>query len=195
MRILFLALVSILTAMINIGFIAWIERPKDMQKYFKIVAAAGLMSILFCRCGSPVQQIIFCIVNATLLLAAYIDFKTQEVYRAIWIIPMIITGIDIPRTKTAVLYLVIFLALQLFLFSKFYGKADSFCFCLCAETIIMLNGQLIVCLIHMLIALALMFIANLCKHNVDKRLKLKKPEPFIPYIYASWFLIIFWLNG
>lgn len=195
MRILFLTFISILTIMINIGFIAWAERTKDIQKYFKIAAIAGVMSILFCRCESTVQQVIFCIVNTVLLLTAYIDFKTQEVYRIIWIIPMAIAGVGIPHTKTAVLHLIIFFALQLFLFSRFYGKADSFCFCLCAETIIMSNGQLIDCLIHMLMALTLMFITNLCKHNVNKRLNLKKSEPFIPYIYASWLLILFWLNG
>ncbi len=195
MRILFLALVGFLTAMINIGFVIWVEKTKDIQQYFKIALAAGITGMLFCGCQGTAQQIILCIANATLLFTAYIDFKTQEVYRVIWIIPMVIAGIGIPRTKETALNLTIFFILQFFLFSKFYGKADSFCFCLSAETIAMSNGQLLDCLIHMLIALFLMFAINLYKHNVDKHLKLKKPEPFIPYIYVAWILIIFWING
>lgn len=195
MRILFLALVSVLTAMINIGFVIWAEKTKDIQQYFKFALVAGITGMLFCGCQGTAQQIILCIANATLLFTAYIDFKTQEVYRVIWAFPMAIAGMGISYTKEAILSLGIFFILQFFLFSKFYGKADSFCFCLSAETIVISNGQLLDCLIHMLIALTLMFVANLCKHNVDKHLKLKKPEPFIPYIYIAWIFIIFRLNG
>lgn len=187
--------VGFLVAFLYACFTAWIDNEKNIQDNLKIAVIAGVSGAFIARQEGFAQQIVICVANAVLLFAAYTDNKKQEIYRITWALPMGIALMGMPHTKEAMLGLVFFATLQLLLFSRFYGKADSFAFCLCAGALSTVNGKPLDYLIQMLIALVLLLFINLWKHNVDRKLKLKKPVPFIPYIYTSWIIITILLIG
>ncbi|MBQ4536127.1 MAG: hypothetical protein II994_00750 [Lachnospiraceae bacterium] len=137
------------------------------------------------------------IVNGCFLFAMVMDLKVQKVYHFVWWIAggaaWVIWYIE---SREHILWLVFFWILQQRLFTRFYGKADGHAFSICAILRVALGGTMEDIWCHMIVAFGLLALVQLYKRNVDAKGKLKKPVPFIPYIwltfwfYPGWFLSI-----
>ncbi len=88
------------------------------------------------------------------------------------------------------IFLTVFLFLQLFFFSKMYGKADCYAFCVCGLTLFGLNMHIYHCFMHMLVAYFILFILQFLRKNIAKTGNLKTPVAFLPYITASFLIIL-----
>lgn len=84
----------------------------------------------------------------------------------------------------------LFVLLQLKLFSKMYGRADCYAFCVCALAEAAAGLGIVEFLIHMLAAFCLLAVIQGIHRNIDRRGNLKQPVPFLPYItLAFWTLL------
>ncbi len=85
---------------------------------------------------------------------------------------------------------ILFLILQLCFFSKLYGRADCYAFCVCGLAFLGLNMHIYHCLMHMLVAYFILFVIQLLRKNIGKSGNLKVPIAFLPYITASFLIIL-----
>ena len=87
-----------------------------------------------------------------------------------------------------------FVLLQLLLFPKMYGRADCYAFSVCAVAEAAAGLSLTGYLLHMLLSFILLaFVQALC-HNIDRRGKLRRPVPFLPYITLAFWALL-WYSG
>lgn len=95
------------------------------------------------------------------------------------------------RPVTVLWYLGVYMAIQLGLFSRLYGKADCYAFCVCAIAEASLGMTLFDYLILTLLAVFLLFPIQLYRRNIAKNGNLKRPVAFLPYITTAFAVHIF----
>ncbi len=127
---------------------------------------------------------------SSLMLAAYCDYCTTEIYDFVYT-PALIAGVStlflkhVSQTHVVLTELIIFILLQLLLFRHFYGFSDCIAFSVCAIWMASSGGELYEYFILMTIAYMLLILVQACKRNIDKKGRLKKPIAMIPYIVVA----------
>jgi len=128
----------------------------------------------------------------SMIMACIMDLREQMVYRFVWLIAGLAAvllivlhdreyglGIDI-----WVEY-ILFVVIQYFWFSRFYGRADCHAFCVCAAVMLANGMGLKDWLIHMLFTFFGLSVVQLIRCNIRTDGRLKKPVPLIPYITVA----------
>jgi Flp pilus assembly protein protease CpaA len=140
------------------------------------------------------QMILWSIIAFSLLFACATDLKTCEVYNVTWWISgaaaaglWLIYGMP---TWQICAELTFFCLLQCFFFSRMYGRADCYAFCVCAASCAPLGFGCFEYLVHMAFAFGALAALQLLRRNIDKRGNLKQPVAFLPYISASFALLL-----
>lgn len=130
-----------------------------------------------------------------LAFACITDCRTCLVYNFTWWIAGAAAGVLLFAERERLegdflLELVIFILLQLLLFSRMYGRADCYAFCVCAVAEAAVGLPLSGYLFHMLLSFLLLAFVQGLRHNIDKGGNLRRPVPFLPYItLAFWALL------
>ena len=130
----------------------------------------------------------------SLITASVEDIRTKSVTNAVWWIfsaglPLLLffeSGIGPDRIAECVLVI----AVQEFVMSRAYGRADSHAFSCCAVFLILSGSGLEGHILHMSLSLVILTVVQMLRGNVDRNLKLKTPVPFIPYISVSFALAL-----
>lgn len=141
------------------------------------------------------RLVLWSVIAVCLLFACITDCRTCQVYNFTWWISgtaallLLATGEKSMDVECAA-ELGFFMLLQLKLFSKMYGRADCYAFCVCALAEAAAGLGLAGYLVHMLTAFCLLAVIQGIRRNVDRRGNLKQPVPFLPYItLAFWTLL------
>lgn len=139
-----------------------------------------------------------CLFWGSLLTATLMDMKTKTVVNVIWWISLFgsIGMIWLSSADNISGYsdFGLFCGLQLFFFSRFYGRADSYAYIACAAYGLASGWNLRMFLTHMLISFLLLALVQIPRKNVDSRGNLHRPVAFVPYISIA-FLFLFWYYG
>lgn len=139
------------------------------------------------------------ILTGCLLFAGITDIYIGKAYHFIWWLGMAagvlafwLKGRQMPPSYFAVLSVSIaaFVLLQQIFFARFYGRADCHAFCVCAFAEGSFGMGMMAFLVHMVLAFGLLAIVQRLRHNIGKYGYLKREVPFLPYITASFFIII-----
>lgn len=135
----------------------------------------------------------------SLLYGCITDIKSRMVYNFTWWTGGLAAGVLLWRSleagqPAAVLWqLSVYMILQLALFSRLYGRADCYAFCVCAVAEASFGMRLADHLMLMLTALILLFPVQLWRRNIGKDGNLRQPVAFLPYIMSAFGLhIILW---
>lgn len=134
--------------------------------------------------------------------AVIMDRKTRSVYRFLWWIAggagamlLLSSGaLTVREAPERIGGLLLFAMLQFTLFSRMYGLADCYAFTCCSMVLCSLGGGIREYLLQMLLAILLLGIVQLFRKNVNRRGNLREPVAFLPYIAASFFLMVFQLS-
>lgn len=149
------------------------------------------IAVLLHRWGTAGQ--LFCgILAAYLITASITDLQICQVYDFLSVITAA-AGIGmllLLEKRDWGPALAVFLFLQMFLFKRMYGRADSYAFCVCAIFESMFRPGLLTYLLHMGAAFLALGAVQLWKKNVNRQGNLKKPVPFLPYIAATVWLFL-----
>lgn len=128
-----------------------------------------------------------------LLVATIADIQTYEVYDFLHVIGAS-TGIII-LIKQGIVFshwqgLLVFVAMQVFIFGRLYGLADCMGFCVCAIYICIRNPSTLMYLFHMALAFCILGVVQGARGNINKKGNLKEPVAFFPYItFSVWFFL------
>lgn len=160
-----------------------------------------------------VETVTLCMFGILLIHAAMEDHKYKHVRRYVWYIAGMIGGVlyylnaftacgqmgiiihrQYKREWELLAEILCFGLLQLRLFSKLYGRADSYAFICCSMVLSAFGDGMLAYLLHMLVAVALLGIVQLAYGNVGKDGNLKIPVAFVPYITVSFFICVFTRN-
>ena len=160
-----------------------------------------------------IEMVMLSMFGILLVHAALEDHKYKRVRRYIWYISGMIGGVlysmnaftacgqmgiiihrQYKREWELLAELICFGLLQLRLFSKMYGRADSYAFICCSMVLSAFGDGMLVYLVHMLVAVVLLGAMQLAYGNVGKDGNLKIPVAFVPYIVVSFFICIFARN-
>lgn len=128
-----------------------------------------------------------------LLVATITDVQTYEVYDFLHVIgafPGIIILIKQGIGFSNWLGLLLFMAMQFFIFGRLYGLADCMGFCVCAIYICIRNPSTLTYLFHMALAFCILGIVQGARKNINKKGNLKEPVAFFPYITFSVWLFL-----
>lgn len=162
-----------------------------------------------CGCG----KVLLSVMGGCLLLACVTDILFCQVYNFIWwpglAAALAVTGRrcsllcaareGLPGICTAFMdvfgSLLIFWMVQTFVFRRMYGRADYYAFCVCAAAETAEGMGLAGFLGHMLLAYALLLPVQAVRRNIDRKGNLKQPVPFLPYITASFWMMLVLSEG
>lgn len=136
------------------------------------------------------------ILAGCLILACITDYKSCEVYQFTWWIAgfatLLLMWKDLREGNrlsfSLTILLLVYVLLQEYFFCKFYGKADSHAFVVCAGALFGLGMNFRDCLLHMLLAFGGLAVVQLFRGNINRRGNLKKPVAFLPYITISFWI-------
>lgn len=128
----------------------------------------------------------------SLLYGCATDIKSQRVYNFTWWFGGLAAGGLLWRSlcaqqSAAMLgYLTAYMVLQFGLFSRMYGRADCYAFCVCAIAEASLGRGFSDYLILMLLSLFLLFPVQLLRGNIARNGNLREPVAFLPYISLAF---------
>lgn len=140
------------------------------------------------------KWILWVVIALCFLEACVTDCRTREVYNVTWWISgaaaavLLVWSGEAERRLLQELFL--FWVIQMTIFSKLYGKADCYAFCVCAAAEASEGMGLREYLLHMAAAFALLTVVQLLRRNVDGRGNLKRAVPFLPYITLAFALLL-----
>ena len=127
-------------------------------------------------------------------VAFSMHWRTSEVYNFLWWIAGAASLILIWERGMGNLELLlpwgVFCGIQLLLFSRMYGKADCYAFCVCALYGSGKGWGFYEALVHMFLAFSMLAVVQLVRRNVNTAGNLKYPVPFLPYITASYIVAL-----
>ena len=139
------------------------------------------------------MQLLQTFIISSLLLAAWTDYYTQLIQDIIYL-PGIASGIlwliYYNPGANILINLIIFVAIQLFIFRNLYGDSDCLAYILCAMYLSGCGKSLIDYLLFMLLTVLIDLIVQIRKKNISHG-KLRKPGPLIPYIAGAMLLYRF----
>lgn len=182
----------------NLGLLAiqrfdkteWMLRQKELVI---IIGSSGVNAMIIAQFVSvrEWEKLLLAVVAGCLLLACITDCRTCEVYQFTWWIAGIagMIWLFISVAETDLCSLLFYCLLQELLFCKFYGKADSHAFVVCALVLYGMGGGFLDCILHMLSAFCCLTVVQILRHNVNRKGNLKRAVAFLPYITVS-----FWIN-
>lgn len=133
------------------------------------------------------KKYLYCIYIAYMVTAVYCDVCTQYVYRFLYI-PAVIAGIRVfmlnqPGMNTIMLFC-LFSLLNLLLFRRFMGRADTVTFIISVLFFGEIGGNLLLSgLSHMLLSMLFLFLIKWRK--IDFMTGSIQPTAFMPYIAAA----------
>ncbi len=168
--------------------------PLKRSMYLVIAAAAFGKACLIRRLAAedpPGSWFLLCVAGGCLLFASVTDHVICQVYQFTWwpLIAAVLPGVwNMRRDESALLFL--FFLLQFIVFGRMYGRADCYGFCACAAVEAVRGEGFLYFCTHMLCAWLLLVFVQLLRGNVGRGGRLKKPVPFLPYISASFWLIM-----
>ena len=132
---------------------------------------------------------------ACLIYASISDIRTKEVSDIVWWIALadiiVYEMLSSASLKALPLFeslLIIFI--QQKIMSRYYGRADSHAFSCCALFWAVSGKCLEMHILHMTLSLVLLTAVQFARHNIGPAWKLKNPIAFIPYISASFALVL-----
>lgn len=130
------------------------------------------------------------LVIVCLLFACATDCRTCRVYNVTWWISGAAAAVLLGRSGAWQLLpeLGFFCLLQLKLFSRMYGKADCYAFCVCAAAGASEGFGCMEYLLHMALAFGILAAVQLGHRNLDRRGNLRQPVAFLPYITVAFLL-------
>lgn len=145
------------------------------------------------RKGAGVIRIMaYIMLSGGLLMASWMDRKDCWVYNYVWwwclpwaCLLALSEGWNI-RTWIAAAG---FTALQQLVFGHMYGRADCHAFSVCALAECTGDTGILWPLCHMLLAVILLTVVQLFHGNVTRDGRLRVPQPFIPYITVSFWMV------
>ena len=139
------------------------------------------------------SMILWAVIAGCFLFACVTDCRTCEVYNFTWwlsgtaaVLLMFLNGGESAKILPQLCF---FCLLQLLVFSKMYGRADCYAFCVCAMAEASAGKGLFEFLLQMLLAFGVLTVVQFFRGNVDAGGKLKQPVPFLPYITLAFVMI------
>lgn len=154
------------------------------------------------RCAAEIGSawMCLCIILGCLMTACITDLLYYKVHNFLWwvsgatatcmVFRLWITRLSDRKFYGELAGLLIFILLQLLFFSKMYGRADCYAFCVCAAAEFGLGMHIFEFLLHMLVAYIILFIIQIYRKNIGKTGNLKASVAFVPYITASFLIIL-----
>lgn len=131
--------------------------------------------------------ILLSITVSCLVTASVMDIETHLIYNYVWWLGK---GIGILMMllydNRMWLSMLLFCAMQEYIFSKMYGRADCHGFAVCSMAEAAFGMGMREYLLHMLIAFGIMGVLQLLRGNVGRNGKLKESIPFLPYITVAF---------
>lgn len=181
--------------------------PMNRRRYLGVMGASAVegMAVTLLTEGEPWQgRFLLSVIGGALLLASVTDLLLCQVYNFIWwpalCAALILLGQQWHLCRLYGLredafwerlcFLVLFVILQLMVFGRMYGRADSYAFCVCAAAGAArgMDGQGM--LVHMLLAYGFLLLAQAFCRNIDRRGNLKRKVPFVPYIVMAFWIVL-----
>ena len=170
-------------------------RPEKRVRVTVLTAciAGALLNGFVLGQGEFFARISLSLLMGCLLLACITDIAICQVYNFVWwisgvaAIALLIGGR--PETKT-IWEVLLFCVIQMILFTRLYGRADCYAFCVCAIAETGLGFGLFGFLMHMLLSCLLLAAVQAARRNIGSGGRLKSPVPFLPYITAGFYLIL-----
>lgn len=184
--------------------IGWLDQTIELsRRRMLLIAIAGIMGnwLLIWRMESQdfFSRILMAVILGCLLLACVTDLAICQVHNFVWWFGGIAAGLllwaELKRAPVAVSNvlpeLITFCVIQIMLFSRLYGRADCYAFCVCAGTEAGLGMGMRDFLEHMLFSFFLLTVVQAFRKNISLKGNLKEPVPFLPYITAAFYLLLF----
>lgn len=166
-----------------------------------VCVTAGILSRPVNVSQTALETMLLDILIGCLLFASITDLYIGKAYNFIWWIGTA-SGLLIFWHRSSrmsdyhlamlSISLFIFTVLQQIFFARFYGRADCHAFCVCAFAEGSLGMGMTAFLIHMVLAFGLLIIVQGSCCNIGKYGRLKRPVPFLPYITASFLIMMVW---
>lgn len=143
---------------------------------------------------------LWAVIAVCLLAACIMDLRTCLVYNAVWWIGGTAALLLLILNRKVIdpenfLWLGVFAALQMGLFSRMYGRADCYAFCVCAAAGASLGMGPAGFLTHMLLAFGLLAAVQALRRNIGRDGNLKRPVPFLPYITLAFWALLWYYNS
>ena len=184
--------------------IGWLDQTIELsRRRMLLIAIAGIMGnwLLIWRMESQdfSSRILMAVILGCLLLACVTDLAICQVHNFVWWFGGIAAGLllwaELKRAPVAVSNvlpeLITFCVIQFVLFSRLYGRADCYAFCVCAGTEAGRGMGMRDFLEHMLFSFLLLTVVQAFRKNISLKGNLKEPVPFLPYITAAFYLLLF----
>lgn len=193
MKVLFLGMVITTVWVICLEVVKRLDAPKWMVKRKEYIRWMGISVVNTLLIANRMERldlaIKWSVLAGCLIFACITDCKCCQVYQFVWWMGGICGVFCLPENMENLPELVLFGILQEFFFCRFYGRADSHAFVVCALMQSGMGMGLREYLIHMLLAFGGLGMVQLFRKNINGKGNLKKPVAFLPYITIS-----FWLN-
>lgn len=139
------------------------------------------------------------LIAACLLFACVTDCRTFLVYNVTWWISgaaalgLLLLHGPLPGSAQWA-DLLAFIGIQLLLFSRLYGRADCYAFCVCAVAETAVGMTLLDYLAHVTLAFLLLSLVQGMRHNIGRGGNLREPVPFLPYITLAFWTLLWYHN-
>lgn len=166
------------------------------------LAGSGILRRVF-GAGQTPARILLAVVIGCLLLGCVTDLMICQVHNFVWWFGAAAAAALLwPRLWDAdgrggmwlLLELTAFWLIQLGPFSRLYGKADCYAFCVCAAAQAGLGLGLEWMTLHMALAFSLLALVQCIGKNVTAEGRLRKPVPFVPYLTAGFYLLLIFMK-
>ena len=169
------------------------------NSFFFLFAEFFLSILMFMTFkGSFVPCLLIAIGCGGLLASATLDYQTTSVpdilhyFSILMFIPAICVnykgGI---YSRIEIIGFVFFFLLQFLVFSRTFGFSDALAFVAFGTLCFAQNKGWESMMGGMVVAYLILIAVQLCKRNISKKFKLKKPVAFIPYIFAAYAFTLF----
>jgi Flp pilus assembly protein protease CpaA len=141
--------------------------------------------VIFLNKSTILKIFAFAVMTIYFIVASLTDIETRQVYDFLFYIavlagiPLLLSQNQSPRSMVSLL---LFCFLQLFFFSKMYGKADVMAFIVSALFETIQGGDFIIYILHMAITFTFLAIVQIIRGNINNKGNLKHPVAFLPYI-------------
>lgn len=166
---------------------------RECAVVFAASAAGDVLNAAILGQGEFFARLSLSLIMGCLLLACITDIAICQVYNFVWWISGVAAVALLAGrgfAPSAVWEVLLFCVIQLTLFSRMYGKADCYAFCVCAAAEAGLGFGLAGFLMHMLVSFLLLVAVQAERRNIGSRGCLKSPVPFLPYITGAFYLML-----
>lgn len=183
--------------------------PMSRSGWIYALGASALegMGVLLLTRGEPWHsRFLLSVVAGSLLLASVTDLLLRQVYNFTWWPALCaallllgqrlrlcrLYGLREGLFRESLFFLLLFLILQLTVFCRMYGRADSYAFCVCALAGAARGMDGWGMLVHMLLSYGFLILVQALRRNIDEHGNLRQKAPFLPYIVAAFWIVLLW---